>query len=69
MELAAFKQRILDSVPAIIALEIMQRDDTHIVRGKISTEKGPKVFSVEYLRGLTREYADDIVDVLTTELR
>lgn len=69
MEPTDFRQRILDSVPQLISLEVSQEDGTAIVQGRITTNTGLKRFTSEYLRDLTREYADEIVDVLTTELR
>lgn len=64
-----FRQRILDSVPQLISIEVADRDGIAVVHGRIKTTTGMKRFTSEYLRDLTREYADEIVDVLTTELR
>lgn len=69
MEPTDFRQRIFDSVPQLVALEVSQKDTTTFLRGTISTDNGLKRFTSEYLKELTREYADEIVDVLTTELK
>lgn len=69
MEPTDFRQRILDSVPQLVSLEVSQEDGTAYVHGRIATDTGLKRFTSEYLKDLTREYADEIVDVLTTELR
>lgn len=64
-----FRQRILDSVPQVFFLEVDTDGDGVLVKGRIRTNTGAKFFTSQYLRDLTREYADELVDVLTTELR
>lgn len=68
IERTDFEQHLTSCVPEITELEVLDTDHWVMVRGKITTPKGEKIFCSEFLDELTLDHAVRFADILNTEV-